>query len=126
MLGLTIVEAYVNALMNRAEVEHLEDGTVGAYVPEVKGVLAYGADVHECAAKLYKELEDWVKVSLSRGYQLPVVDDINLNTEASRILSTYHDGVTPPEGEFYADEQQLFAALRSLGEATSKADQGSS
>src|SRR5437660_711403 len=71
---LTIVEDYVMAAMRHAELEDLELGGVGAYVPECPGVLAFGDDVHECAAGLYSRLEEWVRLCLRRGQTLPVID----------------------------------------------------
>src|SRR5438105_4432242 len=99
---LTIVEAYVNAAMEHARVEEQPDGTIAAYVPECKGVLAFGADVHECAADLYQRLEDWVRVSLARGNPLPIIDGVDLNPEARRILATYSRPVPDANGDYFA------------------------
>ncbi|MGI8553089.1 MAG: type II toxin-antitoxin system HicB family antitoxin [Dehalococcoidia bacterium] len=112
---LTIVEDYVLAALRRAIIEQLEDGTVGASIPECPGVLAFGADVHKCARELYARLEDWVRVSLERGNELPVIDGINLNTEASQILASYHPGAPIPRtGTFYANEEELEAAFAEM------------
>jgi hypothetical protein len=114
MRSLTIVEAYVSAAMERARVEEQEDGTVAAYVPECKGVLAFGDDVHGCAADLYCRVEDWVRVSLERGNLLPVIGGIDLNPQARHILATYHhDPVRDSDSDFFANEQELEEALRS-------------
>ena|SRR5688500_130651 len=111
-LLLTIVEDYVMAAMRRAIFDQLEDGTIGATVPACPGVIAFGADRHECAVELYARLVDWVKVMLAGGHALPIIDEIDLNTEASQILATYHDGAaTPIDGEFYANEAELKRAF---------------
>jgi predicted RNase H-like HicB family nuclease len=111
-LLLTIVEDYAIAAMRRAVFELLDDGTIGATVPECPGVIAFGADRHECAVELYARLIDWVKVMLKGGHALPVLDGIDLNGEAGQILATYHDEeVTPIKGEFYADEVELERAF---------------
>ncbi|MGH2583835.1 MAG: type II toxin-antitoxin system HicB family antitoxin [Dehalococcoidia bacterium] len=116
---LTIVEHYVMAAMKHAGSEQLEDGTIAATVPECPGVVAFGADHHECATELYARLEDWVKVSLAAGYKLPVIEGIDLNTEASQILATYHDGEgTTIGGEFYPDEAELEAAFEARSKRT--------
>jgi hypothetical protein len=109
---LTIVEHFVMAAMKRAVPEQLEDGTIAATIPECPGVVAFGADRHECATELYARLEDWVKVSLAGGLGLPVIDGIDLNTEAGQILATYHAGDGSSIGdEFYASAEELEAAF---------------
>lgn len=87
---LTVVEHYLFAALNIAVVETDDDGTLGAFVPACPGVLAFGADAHECALNLYRELEEWVRVSLERGYDVPEIAGINLNHDTARILATYH------------------------------------
>ncbi len=117
MLLRTIVEDYVTAALSQAVVEKLEDGTLAAYVPECKGVLAFGADHHECAAELYRRLEDWIKVWLTRGYKLPIIDGLDLNQDPQSILGTYHpDHLAAVVSEFYEDEDQLKAAFKKHGE----------
>jgi predicted RNase H-like HicB family nuclease len=118
---LSIVEDYVMAAMRRAELEPMENGVVGATVPDCFGVVAVGADIHECSANLYARLEDWVRVSLERGYQLPVIDGIDLNTDAARVLATYHGGrQRPSAGEFLCDESELQAAFEQWDEEAAR------
>jgi hypothetical protein len=116
---LTIVEYYATAAMRRALFEQLDDGTIGATVPECPGVIAFGADRHACAVELYARLIDWAKAMLAGGHVVPILDGIDLNAEASQILATYHDGqATPVTGEFYANEAEMeraFDARRALG-----------
>lgn len=112
MLLLTIVEAYVNAALERAVVENLEDGTVGAYIPDCPGILAFGSDVHECAVEMYRLLEDWVKVNLARGIRLPIIGGIDLNSDQNRTLATYNPTeIEAARREFYEDAAQLEAAF---------------
>lgn len=87
---ITIVEDYVLAAMRRAVFERLEGGTIAATVPEAFGVVAFGGDGRECLGNLYERLADWALVSLERGYELPVLDDIDLNSEMRRILNLSH------------------------------------
>jgi hypothetical protein len=109
---LTVVEHFVAAAMNRAVTERLEDGTVAATVPACPGIVAFGADAHECATDLYARLEEWIKVSLKTGHLLPVIDGIDLNADAGQILATYHDDTAATRGsELYADENALEAAF---------------
>ena len=68
---ITEVEEYIFAAMRRARVDILEDGTVGATVAECPGAIAFGADVHGCARELHARLEDWARVGLQRGFEIP-------------------------------------------------------
>ncbi len=109
---LTIVEDYVMAAIRRAKFEQFGNGMVGATVPGCPGVVAFGADIHECARDLYIRLEDWVRVSLAAGRALPVIDGIDLNSEGAKLLASYHGGtVSSVRGEFYADDGEFEAAL---------------
>lgn len=110
---ITVVEAYIFAALKRALAETLDDGTVVATIPELPGVIVYGADTHECVRSLYGLVEDTVRAWLSNGYRVPVLDDIDLNSDKSRILASYHQGprAAPPEGEFYENEAALERAF---------------
>jgi len=114
---LTIVQDYIISALRRATVEQMEDGTLAAYVPEIRGVVAFGADVHECARELYVLLEQWVQVSLTKGYELPVLEGIDLNSEASRILASYQKPIDIEQvsGDFFEDEKELAAAFAQHG-----------
>jgi predicted RNase H-like HicB family nuclease len=115
---LTIVEHYVVAAWKRGVLEPQEDGTFAAYVPECPGVIAFGADVHECARDLFDRLLDWVKVSLANGNALPIIDGIDMNSDAGKILASYHHvgGSTASGEDFYEDEDELYAAFAQHGE----------
>jgi predicted RNase H-like HicB family nuclease len=82
---LTIVEAYIFAALHRAVSETLEDGTLVATIPELPGIITYGADAHECARELYRLVEDTVRTWLASGYAVPVIDGIDLNWRRGRF-----------------------------------------
>lgn len=111
----TIVDAYIRAAVKHAVIEHLEDGTVVATVPEAFGVVAFGAGQLECGADLYARLEDWVCVSRSKGFTVPPIDGIDLNSEDGQALTAYHQSV-PVEaaGEVFENEQEFITALDRL------------
>lgn len=112
MILLTIVEDYVLAALKHAVPEELEDGTIAATVPDAPGVIAFGADRHDCARDLFGRIEDWVRVSLTYGYQLPVLDGIDLNAESSSILATYGQSRNHTEqSAFFENEEDLFSAF---------------
>jgi len=109
---ITIVETYIGAALRQAIATEQEDGSIAAYIPGFPGVLGFGPDVHRCFKDLWNSLEAWIKVALANGYELPVIEDIDLNTSASGILATYHDGMdrTPPPPMF-EDEAELNRAF---------------
>ena len=112
MQTITIVQDYVWALVKRAQIERLEEGGVAATVPEAPGVVASGDDLRECVDDLIKRLESWVNVGLEKRWRLPVVDDIDLNSEQGQALAAWHPGAARPiRGEFYANEAELKAAF---------------
>jgi hypothetical protein len=69
-------------------------GTVWAGVDFTRdvGVLS---DVHDVVGDLYVALEDWLLVTLQGGGPVPIVDDIDLNTENGRSLVEWHQGHRP-------------------------------
>jgi predicted RNase H-like HicB family nuclease len=117
---LTIVEDYLIAALKRATVETMEDGALVAYLPDIPGILAFGADQHECARELWLLLEEWVQTSLTTGYTLPIFDGIDLNADPAQILSSYHRQVQVESepGDFFANEQELNAGFDQHGKAS--------
>ena len=111
----TIVEEYVAAAMRSAEAEKLDSGTIIAIVSGFGGLVATGADSHSCAANLYGRLQEWIMVSLARGFELPVLDGTDLNSNREALLATYDPNSVasarrdPPN--FYASEEEFEAAL---------------
>ncbi|MDQ2742057.1 MAG: hypothetical protein M3Z66_07130 [Chloroflexota bacterium] len=110
---ITIVEAYIFAALRHALAEALEDGTLVATIPELPGVIVYGADTHECARELYCLIEETVRTWLANGYLMPVIDGIDLNLDRSQVLASYHPRAESLEasGEFYDDEVALDRAF---------------
>lgn len=114
---LTIVEDFLIAAARRAVIEPQEDGTMAAVVPECPGVIAFGNDAHECFQDLLRRLNDWVRVSLELGNPLPVIDGIDLNIDAGRLLASYHHLGDASHGErVYWDEDELDADFAEHGE----------
>ena len=113
MTVITVVEDYIFAALRQAIRHDLEDGTVAGTIPQFPGLIAYGADVHECSRELYRLLEETVRVWLTKGYTVPIIEDIDLNSAKAQVLATYH--VSPREdeagGEFYEDEETLERAF---------------
>jgi hypothetical protein len=113
----TVVESYVNAAIERAEVATLESGTLVATVPGCPGIVATGADVHQGSEELYHRLEQRVLISLARSQELPVIAGIDLNTEANRTLATYHSrrvASAQRSGDVFWNEAELEAAFEEM------------
>ena len=110
---ITIVEAYIVAALGHVLVDRLEDGTLVATIPELPGIIAYGEDTHERARELYCLIEDTVRTWLANGYLVPAIDEIDLNSDRSQVLASYHPRpeVHQPSGEVYGDEIALDRAF---------------
>ncbi len=70
---------YIQAALERAEYEKLEDGTYYAEIPGLQGVLANAPTLEGCRMQLREVLEDWIVLGLRLGHPLPVVAGIDLN-----------------------------------------------
>ena len=76
-----MITDYIQAALRRAKYE-IEEGVYYADVPELPGVLAYGATLEECRQQLIEVIEGWLIVGFSHGDTLPVLNTIDLNTVA--------------------------------------------
>ena len=70
MFALT---SYIEAAMERANCEKLEDATYGAEIPGLDGVIAFGTTLRQCEQELRSTLEDWILVGLHLGHTVPVI-----------------------------------------------------
>ncbi len=71
--------AFIEAGMELARYEKLEDGSYGGEIPELEGVIAFGTSLRECQIDLRSTLEDWIFVGFHWGHRFPVIADIDLN-----------------------------------------------
>lgn len=74
-----ILSDYVEAALDLAEYDKLDDGTFAGRVPECPGTVAFGMSLRDCEAELQSTLEDWIVVGLKLGQALPVLAGIDLN-----------------------------------------------
>jgi predicted RNase H-like HicB family nuclease len=77
-----ILSEYIERALARAEYDKLEDGTFAGRIAVCPGVVSFAATLRECEAELRSTLEDWLWLGLKLGRTLPVIDDIDLNTES--------------------------------------------
>jgi predicted RNase H-like HicB family nuclease len=86
----TIVDAYAREAVRFATLEQLESGKVVGRVPQLPGVIAFGDAPAEAAVELYLVIEDWAKLRIQEGRHIPVLGEIDLNTEENRKLVANH------------------------------------
>ena len=70
---------YIEAALEMAHYDKLEDGSFAGEIPKLKGVIAFGKSLRECENELRSTLEDWILVGLRLGHKLPVVAGVDLN-----------------------------------------------
>ena len=71
--------AYIEAAMELARYDKLENGSFAGEVPKLPGVVAFGKTLKQCEHELRSTLEDWILVGLRLGHRLPKLAGIDLN-----------------------------------------------
>jgi predicted RNase H-like HicB family nuclease len=69
--------ACIEAALELARYDKLEDGSFASEIPKLKGVAAFGTTLRECENELRSTLEDWILVGLRLGHKLPVIAGID-------------------------------------------------
>jgi predicted RNase H-like HicB family nuclease len=81
--------AYIEAALELAHYDKLEDGSFAGKIRKLKGVAAFGKTLRECEGELRSTLEDWILVGLRLGHKLPVLTVIDLNkVQNGRVATT--------------------------------------
>ena len=73
---------YIEAAMEAATFEELEDGTVYGSVPGLPGVWSNADTEEESRAELEEVLEEWLVLRLSRNLSIPEVAGVSLEAPA--------------------------------------------
>lgn len=68
-----MLTAYIEAAMELAKYEILEDGAYYGEVEELPGVWADGKTLEECRRTLKEVIEGWLLLKLNRGRSVPVL-----------------------------------------------------
>jgi predicted RNase H-like HicB family nuclease len=71
--------AYIEAALEMARYDKLEDSSFSGEIPKLKGIIAFARSLRECENELCSTLEDWILVGLRLGHKLPVIAGIDLN-----------------------------------------------
>jgi predicted RNase H-like HicB family nuclease len=80
---------YIEAALELARYDKLEDGSFSGEIPKLKGVIAFGESLRACEYELRSTLEDWILVGLRLGHKLPILAGIDLNrAKNGRLAST--------------------------------------
>ncbi|MGH2442114.1 MAG: type II toxin-antitoxin system HicB family antitoxin [Chloroflexota bacterium] len=87
---LSNIEAWAREAIQFAELETLSDGVVFARVPACPGAVATGVDQQDATERLCEVLEDWALVGVRLKDDIPVLGDVDLNTEGARRLAEHH------------------------------------
>ena len=82
------ITAYIEAALELASYDKLEDGSFAGEIRKLKGVAAFGKTLRECEGELRSTLEDWILVGLKLGHKLPVLAGIDLNKVSNGRLAT--------------------------------------
>ena len=83
------ITAYIEAALELARYDKLDDGSFASEIPKLRGVAAFGRTLRACEAELRSTLEDWILVGLRRmGHKLPVLAGIDLNKVTNGRLAT--------------------------------------
>ena len=73
------ITAYLEAAMDLADYDKLDDGSFAGQIPPLPGVIAFGGTLASCQVELRAALEDWLLVGLRLGHRLPELAGIDLN-----------------------------------------------
>lgn len=76
-----MIAHYINAAMELAEFELMENGRYFATIPPCEGFWAEGATIEECKAEMPSILESWLIVGIRHSDHIPVIAGIDLNPQ---------------------------------------------
>ena len=82
------ITAYIEAAMELATYDKLEDGTFAGHVLKLPGVAAFGPTLRRCEKELRSVLEDWLLVGLRFGHKIPKIAGIDLNIRTHGRLAS--------------------------------------
>jgi predicted RNase H-like HicB family nuclease len=81
--------AYIEAALELAQYDKLEDGSFAGEIPKLPGVIAFGKTLRGCENELRSTLEDWILVGLRLGHALPKLAGIDLNQRGHGRMATH-------------------------------------
>lgn len=70
---------YIQAAMNEARYELLEDGTFYGEIPPCPGVYANADSLEACRTELQEGLEGWIVLGLRLGHKIPPIGNVSVD-----------------------------------------------
>ena len=74
-----VLTEYIQAGLQRAQYELMENGRYYGSIPQCEGVWGEAATLEGCREDLRGALESWISGGLRHGDPLPMLDGIDLN-----------------------------------------------
>ena len=75
--------AYIEAALELARYDKLEDNSFAGEIPRLKGVIAFGKTLRECESGLRSVLEDWILIKARHGDGFPVIAGVDINPQSA-------------------------------------------
>lgn len=76
-----MIRDYVDEALRRAKYDKLDDGTLYAEVPELRGVLASAETLEACRSQLAEVIEEWILVRVARGLDVPRLGNLEVRVQ---------------------------------------------
>jgi predicted RNase H-like HicB family nuclease len=76
---------YLEAAMDHAEYEKMEDGGWFASIPGFSGLWATGRSIEATRKDLYEALDGWIEITIKTGNRVPAVGDISLYSNLQKV-----------------------------------------
>jgi predicted RNase H-like HicB family nuclease len=81
--------AYIEAAMELAHYDKLEDGSFAGEIFKLPGVIAFASSLSQCQQELRSTVEDWILVGLRLNQRLPKLAGIDLNKPSHGRLASH-------------------------------------
>lgn len=78
---------YLEAAMNSACYEQMEDGDWFASIPALQGLWASGHTVEAARKELLEALDGWIEVTVKSGDRIPDIDGVSLYDPLKKVAS---------------------------------------
>ena len=90
---------YIQAALEHAEYDTLENGSHLVTVQGLQGVIAIGDTIEECRKDLIEVIEEWIAIRLQRGFAIPAIDGLMIDVFQGRKSWIYPNIMASSEKE---------------------------
>jgi predicted RNase H-like HicB family nuclease len=84
-LAMATILQYIQAAMEHAHYEKMEDGEWFASIPGFAGLWASGRSVETARKELLSALDGWIEISTKTGHRLPDLDGLSLYDDLTKV-----------------------------------------